>query len=395
MSMRFFTALFTLAAILIAMGCSMSSVWPGPSSNGGGGSDGSGTAPSPASRPSAPQQVRGERFLGHLAVKGMRNEQRNLMTSIVIHPKLWEREPYVLFDQNGFGETYIHKSPMGINTRAIRAEAEHDANSAAAFWGGRSVHVMMNTEGWPLQWHAASRAARSGASPRAYNQQALRVYRSIQQGVEAGWPAIDRFGWWSRIITPGVVRKRNSPVDADRLNLEAASVWRRASYFAGHVYPMQRLVPDHQRPGVDQAHADDWVVPVYEAVEAMLRLRDSLGGDQFVLPCIFGTSMGWSGTYKDQWLTEQERRLLVRACAEAGADGVMVWQPIRSERERDEFQRAITQIEAELARINGDRDLGPSMSLGEMFRIGRDWPGRPMDWMRRRGDQTLQPSQTR
>ena len=322
----------------------------------------------------------------------MHNEKRNLMTSIVVHPKLWETTPYLLFDENGFGQAYDHAGPMNIDVRALRDEARHDAESAAAFWGGRSVHVMVNTEGWSLQWDAAWKGPRANASRRAYNAKSQAVYLAIQEGIEQGWPAIDRFGWWSRIITPTHLARRDTNRSADELNREAARVWRRAAYFAGHIYPFTKLVADDRTPGEDEAHADEWTRPVFESVEAMIRLREALGGDQLVLPCMFGTSRGWRGKYRNLWMTERERRLLVRASYEAGADGIMVWQPIRSEGERDEFQRAVRQIEAELALINGDADLGPSMTLGEMFRIQRDWPGRPMDWMRRIGDQTLQPA---
>lgn len=390
MPMRIVSALSTLAAILIAMGCSMSSVWSGPSSGGG-----SGTAPSQAPRPSAPQAVRGDRFLGHLAVKGMHNEQRNLMTSIVVHPKLWETTPYILFDENGFGKAYDHDGPMSIDTNALRAEARHDAESAAAFWGNRRAHALLNTEGWSIQWDASLTSSRKGVGKNTYNRKAFEVYTAILEGVERGWPSLERIGWWDQIVTPEHLTRRKTTRSADAINREAAPVWRRVSYFAGHIYPFKKLVPDSQRPGVDEAHAREWVRPVHESVTSMLRLRDSIGGDQLILPCMFGTSRGWRGKFKNQWMTENERRLLVRASFEAGADGIMVWQPIRSERERDEFQRAVVQIEAELALINGDPDLGPSVSLGEMFGIQRDWPGRPMDWMRRAGDQTLQPLQTR
>lgn len=368
-------------AALLVFGCSVSAVWTGPAD------------PEPSWRPPSKSSAVGrERFLGHLAIKGMHNKKRNLMTSIVVHPKLWEKTPYLLFDENGFGEAYDRTSPMKIDLRTIRAEARHDAETAAAFWGGRPVHVMVNTEGWPLQWDAAWKGPRAGVDRRAYNARSQAVYLAIQEGIERGWPAIDRFGWWSRIITPSVLERRETSRGVDELNAEAARVWRRASYFAGHIYPFTKLVPDDRTPGEDEAHADEWTRPVFQSVEAMIHLRETLGGDQLVLPCMFGTSRGWRGKYKNLWMTERERRLLVRASYEAGADGIMVWQPIRNEGERDEFQRAVQQIEAELALINGVSDLGPSMTLGEMFQIQRDWPGRPMNWMRRLGDQTLQPA---
>lgn len=320
-------------------------------------------------------------FLGHLSIKGASADNRNLMTSIVVHPRLWEPTPYVLFEETAFGDAYDHSTPMSINIRALRDEARRDAEVASGFWGARRANVMVNIEGWPIQYDAAWDKPRAGASRAAYNAKAIAVHTAIQDGIEQGWPEIDRFGWWARVLTPRGVELRDLDLDVDRLNLESAPVMRRASYFASHIYPFRRLVADDVKPGVDQAHARDWVQPVHDAVEAMMHLRDALGGRQLVLPCMYGTRMGWRGRYKEQLLTEAERRLLIRASFEAGADGILVWQPIRSERERDEFQVAITQIESELARINGLSDPGPTMTLGELWGITNDWPGRAMGWM--------------
>jgi hypothetical protein len=368
--------MFSLLA-LAAIGCSLSAAFPRAAS------------PEPSS-PTTEQHsaTRSAPFLGHLAVKGMSNDNRTLMTSIVVRPKLWEPVPYVLIDENSFGETYNHGSPMAIDTGAIRSEARRIAELASAFWGGRSVHVMVNTEGWPLQWDIAPPKAKGAIDRRAYNRKALAVYGAIQDGIERGWPTIDRFGWWSRMATPYAVERRDSDRSADALNLDAAPVWRRSAYFSGHIYPFARLVAEDQVPGQDEAHAPEWAIPVHEAVGAMIHLRDALGGDQLVLPCMFGTSQGWSGKHRNQPLTEQEQRLLVRASHDAGADGILVWQPIRSEAERDEFQRAIVQIESELARINGVDDPGPAATLGQMFGTRRDWPGRPKEWMRTHGAQS-------
>lgn len=365
--------MFSLLAVAV-IGCSMSAAFPRPAS------------PGPSSPP--PKQsaaTRSAPFLGHLAVKGMSNDNRTLMTSIVVHPKLWEPIPYVLIDENSFGDTYNHGSPMPIDIGAIRSEARYIAELASAFWGARSVHVMVNTEGWPLQWDIATPKAKSAIDRGAYNRKTLAVYGAIQDGIERGWPSIDRFGWWSRMATPDAVERRDSDRSADALNMDAAPVWRRSDYFSGHIYPFVRLVADNRVPGEDEAHEAQWVIPIHEAVEAMIHLRDALGGDQLVLPCMYGTSQGWSGKYKNQPLTEQEQRLLVRASHDAGADGILVWQPIRSEAERDEFQRAIVQIESELARINGVNDPGPAATLGQMFGTLRDWPGRPKEWMRTLG----------
>ena len=80
-----------VAATLAAAGGFSLMVWAG-----------SGSAPNNddqgATSPSEPRMTSDHRFLGHLAVKGLRNDNRNLMTSIVVHPKLWEPKPYVLFD---------------------------------------------------------------------------------------------------------------------------------------------------------------------------------------------------------------------------------------------------------------------------------------------------------
>jgi len=382
----------TIGILSIAIGVALAQGCSGVSWSASAGA-GEPADPVPRAEPNADtvwaSATRTNRFLGHLTVKGMHADKRNLMTSIVVHPKLWETTPYILFDENGFGDAYDRTTPMNIDIAALRAEAQHDAETASVFWGGRPVHVMVNVEGWSLQQEASLIRARAGASRAAYNAKAAKVFSAIQEGIERGWPAVDHYGWWAKIVTSDTIERRDTKRDPDALNREAAPVWRRADYMAGHVYPFQRLVPDDRKPGRDQAHAHEWVQPAHEAVERMLKLREAIGGDQLVLPCMFGTSLGWRGAYKNQWMTEEERRLLVRAAYEAGADGIMVWQPIRSERERDEFQRAITHIEAELARINGDSDLGPSMTLGEMFRISTDWPGRPLNWMRRAGDQTL------
>jgi len=323
-------------------------------------------------------------------VKGGHKEHKNLMTSIVVHPKLWEAKPYVLFDEWGFGHKYSNNDPMSIKVNELRAESVWDAQTTAHFWSNQPVHVMVDIEGWRPQYDTTRKIIKKQTSEAAFNRQALRVHQAIQSGIEEGWPEIDRFGWWSKIIDVEIVRKWELEQSALETNMQSASLWRRVSYFAPRVYQFMRLVETNPNTKNYEADAKAWAKPFQDIVQATIDLRAAIGGDQLIIPCMWGTTIvGRPGYGKgnDRWAgqfsTEKERRLMVRTVFEAGADGIMVWQPIRSEAERDEFQRAIVQIEAELAKINGDTDLGPTVTLGELFRIRRDWPGRPMDWMRK------------
>ncbi len=350
-------------------------------------------------KPSA-QAARQAPFLGHLSVKGMHQQNRYLMTSIVVHPALWEHKPYVLFDEHGFGKKYSHNDPMSINLNEIRAEAKWDAQTARMFWTNQPVHVMVNTEGWEPQHEATLRSVTKDTPEAIYNRHAQRVHLAIQSGVEAGWPEIDRFGWWAKIVDDTVVEAwgmEHSPLE---INMQAASVWRRVSYMAPNIYPHRRLIPAGTRPGEYEATPVQWAKRFQSIVKATVELRDELGGDQLVLPCMFGTELvgpGFGkgrGRFGGKMMTEDERRLLVRTVYDSGADGIMVWQPIRTVAERDEFQRAIEHIEAELAQINGITDPGPTMTLGNLFKIRSDWVGRPMDWMREKVWERPSPSRS-
>ena len=372
-----------VAATLAAAGGFSLMVWAGP-----------GSAPDNDDQGATAQPTHllpgGRRFLGHLSVKGSHKDLKNLMTSIVVHPKLWEPMPYVLFDEPGFGHKYSHDDPMSIKLDEIRAESVWDAQTAAHFWSHRPVHVMVDTEGWAPQYDATLPKVKKQTPEAVFNRQALRVHLLIQSGIEEGWPQIIRFGWWSKIVDIEIERKWKLGQSALETNLQVAPLWRRVSYFAPRVYQFMRLVESGGNADAYEADADAWAKPFQDIVQATIDLRDAIGGEQLILPCMWGTTMvGRPGYGKgnDRWngqfSTENERRLMVRTVYEAGADGILVWQPIRDEAERDEFQRAIGHIEEELAQINGDSDLGPIATLGELFRIRSDWPGRPMDWMRK------------
>lgn|GEM_PF-5177469 len=383
-SKKTWLGLGALVAIVAVWGCSYMVIarpTPGPAPGGG-------DQQTPA--PPAPMSAHGSRFLGHLAVKGSNKTKKNLMTSIVVHPKLWEPRPYVLFDEWGFGHKYSNSDPMRINIEELRAESVWDAQTAAMFWSHQPVNVMVDIEGWAPQYDATRQIIKRQTPESAFNRKALRVHRAIQSGIEEGWPEIKGFGWWAKIVDVEVERKWKLGQSALETNMQAAPLWRRVTYFAPRVYQFMRLVDGPGNPDRYEASAEQWAKPFRDIVQSAIDLRDAIGGDQPVLPCMWGTTMvGRPGYGKgnDRWngklSTGPERRLMVRTVYEAGADGIMVWQPIRDEAERDEFQRAIVQIEAELALINGDSDLGPTATLGELFHIRSDWPGRPMDWMRK------------
>jgi hypothetical protein len=326
----------------------------------------------------------------------MSNEDRTLMTRLLVRPALWERTPYVLLDENGFEG--FPDSPLDVDIGALRAEARGDAQTARLFWGDQPVRVMVDVEGWPLQFDLAGAKARKGGAAQEYEARAAASLVAIVRGVEEGWPeARGGVGFWAKIVTPGTVERRAGTALPARYNAQAIDVWRRVGFFAAQVYPMTRLAQTPAEAGKSGYEPRaEWTRHVFEAVEEMRALRERVleqdsarrTGPPGVLPCMFGTRLGWRGRFKNELMTPAETRTLVRACYEAGADGVVVWQPIRSERERAEFQAALEQVEAELAAVRGmtleeAQREGGRVSLGEWWGIGQDWPGRAMGWMRR------------
>ncbi len=333
-------------------------------------------------------------FRGHLAVKGMSNDDRTLMTRILVRPALWERTPCVLLDENGF--EVFPDSPLGADAGALRAEARADAETARRFWGEQPVRVVVDVEGWPLQFDLAGAEARGNGVEREYEARAAAALVGIVEGSEEGWRgARGGVGFWGKVITPATVERRAGGRTPAAYNAGAIGVWRRVGYFSAQVYPMTRLAGSPagaKKKGYEPL--GEWTRHVFEAVGEMRALRERVleadparrADPPDVLPCMFGTRLGWRGLFKNQLMTPAEIRTLVRACHEAGADGVLVWQPLRSEQERGEFQRAVEEIEGELAAVRGmtveeAERMGGRVTLGEWWGIGQDWPGRAMGWM--------------